>query len=123
MSKITTKVQLLEAYRTGQRYFEDIELETNENLTDAVLSGAVFKHCWLNVDFTRADLTNCQFVECSLKTADFRYANLANATIEGCTVESTRFSHAIIDGFVFAKNSVYGQNAEQKDFDTFHYFT
>ncbi|WP_400190415.1 pentapeptide repeat-containing protein [Hymenobacter sp. B81] len=122
MSDITTREQLLQAYRSGQRYFEGLELEITETLTDAVLSGAVFRHCWLNVDFIRADLTSCQFLECSLKTADFSHSNLTNATIQGCTVEDTRFSQAIVTGFVFEQNSAYGQDTGQQDFDDFIYF-
>jgi uncharacterized protein YjbI with pentapeptide repeats len=123
MSEITTKEQLLKAYENGQRYFEDVELDTSEDLSDVVLSGAVFKFCWLNVNFVRADLSDCQFVDCNLKTADFRYSNLTNASITGCTVESTSFSDSLVRGFVFSGNSVYGQDAGQEDFDTFHHFT
>jgi uncharacterized protein YjbI with pentapeptide repeats len=123
MSEITSKAQLLDAYKNGQRYFEDVELDMSEDLSDAVLSGAVFKFCWLNVNFVRVDLSGCQFVDCNLKTADLRYSNLTNASITGCTVESTSFSDSIVQGFIFSGNSVYGQDAGQEDFDSFHLFT
>ena len=119
MSDITSKEQLLEAYRNGARSFEDVELDTSEDLSDIVLIEVTFKHCWLNVNFIRANLTGCRFIECSLKTADFRYANLTHAIIQGCTVESTRFSDAIVDGFVFSENSAYSQESGQEDFDSF----
>jgi uncharacterized protein YjbI with pentapeptide repeats len=123
MSEITLKKQLLEAYGNGQRYFEDIDLDLAEDLEDVVLSGAVFKLCSFNVGFLRADLSNCQFIDCNLKTADFRHANLTNASMIGCAVESTRFADATVTGFVFNRNSVYSQDASQVDFDTFHLFT
>ncbi|RZJ60258.1 MAG: hypothetical protein EOO58_03155 [Hymenobacter sp.] len=72
MSEITSKGQLLEAYRSAQRYFEYVELDLAEELNDAVLSGAVFKLCCFNTSFLRADLSDCQFIDCDLKTADFR---------------------------------------------------
>jgi uncharacterized protein YjbI with pentapeptide repeats len=123
MSNITSKGQLLEAYRNGARSFEDVELDTSVDLSDIVLIEVTFKHCWLNVNFIHTDLTGCRFIECSLKTADFRYANLTRAIIQGCTVESTRSSNAIVAGFVFSENSVYGQEVGQEDFDSFIHFT
>jgi uncharacterized protein YjbI with pentapeptide repeats len=121
VSEITLKKQLLEAYGNGQRYFEYIDLDLAEDLEDVVLSGAVFKLCCFNVSFLRADLSDCHFVDCDLKTADFRHSNLSNASIVGCTVESTRFRDAILTGFVFNHNSAYSQDTGQTDFDDFIY--
>jgi uncharacterized protein YjbI with pentapeptide repeats len=121
MSEITLRRQLLEAYRNAQRYFENVELDLKEDLNDVVLSGAVFKLCCFNVSFLRADLSDCQFIDCDLKTADFRHSNLTNASIVGCTVESTCFRNAILTGFVFNHNSAYSQDTSQTDFDDFIY--
>jgi uncharacterized protein YjbI with pentapeptide repeats len=121
VSEITLKKQLLEAYGNGQRYFEYIDLDLAEGLEDVVLSGAVFKLCCFNVSFLRADLSDCHFVDCNLKTADFRHSNLSNASIVGCTVESTRFRDAILTEFVFNHNSSYSQDTGQTDFDDFIY--
>ncbi|RSK41102.1 pentapeptide repeat-containing protein [Hymenobacter perfusus] len=123
MDDIISKSQLLEAYRNGQRHFEFIELSTEEDFSNVVLSGAVFRRCWMEVLFVSSDLSNCQFIECCLKTADFRYANLTKAVVTGCTIESTRFQHAVVDGFVFSHNSAYGQDSGQEDFDNWIHCT
>ncbi|RSK47484.1 pentapeptide repeat-containing protein [Hymenobacter rigui] len=123
MTEITTKQLLLEAYGEGQRTFEDIELTDSADLSSVDLSEATFKHCCFNLAFVQANLSGCRFLECNLKTADFRNTNLQQATITGCTVESTRFEGAEVEGFVFSENSVYGQNAGQEEFNTFHHFT
>ena len=122
MADIETVDQLVESYRNGQRCFFHLEFENCENLSSLCFSGAVFKNCWLNVDFSKSDLTDTKFIDCDLKTTDFSNCNLTRASITGCTVESSVYTDAIIDEFVFDNNSAYSQVTGQDDFVAIYKF-
>ena len=114
--KIKTVGQLIDAYKSGQRLFVELEFENNESFHGQNLSGSTFKNCWFIVDFTNSNLEDCIFIESNLKTSDFRNSNLKGATIKNCLVESTRWKGAAIDNLNFENNFHYGATVGQSDF-------
>jgi len=109
--------QLLEAYKNGQRKFENWDFEEDGSIEGLNLTGIEFYGCFLFLNFQNANLSNSKFIECNIKTADFSGANLTNALIKNCAVESTTFKGSINTGFRFEENYAYGAIATQKDFD------
>jgi len=114
--KIKTVEQLIEAYKSGQRIFIELEFEDNESFHGKNLSGSTFKNCWFIADFTSSNLEDCIFIDSNLKTSDFRNSNLRGATIKNCSVESTSWKGAIVDDFCFENNFHYGAIIGQIDF-------
>ena len=114
--KINSVGQLLDAYKSGQRLFVDLEFENNESLHGFNLSGSTFKNCWFIADFTNSNLEGCIFIDSNLKTSDFRNSNLKSATVKNCLVESTVWKEANIENFNFENNFHYGATVGQTDF-------
>jgi uncharacterized protein YjbI with pentapeptide repeats len=115
-SKIKMVQDLLTAYKGGQRSFSDLEFENEESFHGKDFTGSTFENCCFMADFTSANLTNCIFRDCNLKTTDFRNANLAGATIKNCSVESTMYKGAKTEGFIFDSNYYYGATIGQDAF-------
>ncbi len=67
--------------------------------------------------FTNANLANCRFIGCNIKTTDFREANLTGATITDCLVEATRYKGAILTNFTFVHNFCHGNTVGQAFID------
>ncbi len=109
--------QILEEYKQGKRYFEDIHLEY-ENFEGQDLQGIIFENCSFYISFKGANLKNAKFINGGIKTCDFREADLTNAHFENLAVESSQFAGSKHNGFYFNNNSAYGQHVSQADFDT-----
>jgi uncharacterized protein YjbI with pentapeptide repeats len=117
---IKTIQDFLNAYKSGQRYFNDLELDEEKGgVGGEILHDAVFENCFMFLDFNGADLANAKFLSCNIKTADFRNANLTNAMIKNCLVESTMFKGAKVDGFIFEENYFHGNPLGQEDFEKY----
>jgi uncharacterized protein YjbI with pentapeptide repeats len=112
-----TVQQFLEAYRSGQRYFSDLDFEYEEGLSKCNFRDAVFENCFLFVDFSNSDFTNAKFISCNLKEIDLHGANLTNAVMTKCLVECAVFQGAIVDNFAFTENYYYGLTLGQDDFE------
>ncbi len=107
---------VLEQYRLGQRYFENLDME-NESFEGQNLEDIVFEDCSLYISFRKANLRNAKFLNGGIKTCDFREADLTNARFENVSIESTQFARSKTDGVYFNNNSAYGQNVTQADFE------
>lgn len=108
---------MLEAYKGGQREFDNWDFHEDGSVQGLDLSGIEFSNCFLFLDFRNTNLTNSKFIRCNIKTADFRGANLTNALIKNCSVESTMFKGATVENFRFEENSSYSCTTSQGDFE------
>jgi uncharacterized protein YjbI with pentapeptide repeats len=116
MDKTNLVVFVLEQYRQGQRYFENLDM-MNESFEGQNLENIVFENCSLYISFRKANLKNAKFLNGGIKTCDFREADLTNARFENVCVESAQFARAKTDGIYFDNNSSYGQNVTRADFE------
>jgi hypothetical protein len=107
---------VLEHYKNGQRYFEDLDLE-NESFEGEDLEGIIFDRCLLYVSFRGANLKNAQFLNGGIKTCDFQEADLTNARFENLNVESSQFAGSTTTNIYFDNNWAYGQAVTQDDFN------
>lgn len=118
-----TKAEFLAKVQSGQREFENIDLE-HVDLSYSKLTGLTFIDCFITASFCYADLSYTKFYRGNIKTCDFRNANLSYATMEMVAFESTIFKGALTTGFSFINN--YSYNAAgigQADFDNWIYDT
>lgn len=111
-----TAEEIIEAYKNGQRYFVDVEME-NENFDGQNLEGIIFENCFLYSSFRKANLKNAKFINGNVKTCDFTGANLTNAHFENVSVEGVLFNGAKKDGVYFDNNWCYGNRVTQKHFE------
>ena len=116
MNRTNLVAFVLEQYRLGQRYFENLDME-NESFEGQNLEDIVFEDCSLYISFRKANLRNAKFLNGGVKTCDFREADLTNARFENVCIESAQFARSKTDGIYFNDNSSYGQNVTQADFD------
>jgi uncharacterized protein YjbI with pentapeptide repeats len=116
MTEIHTIMQFIECYKRGQRLFTDLEFENGESFSRLNIIGTTFKNCWFCADFAFTDLTDCEFINCNLKTSDFSFSNLTRARFVGCAVESTEFKGAVVKNLEFENNSAYSSILGIKDF-------
>lgn len=112
------KPYILEEYKNGRRYFEDIDV-MNEVFDNENLEGIIFEHSGIYASFKGANLRNAQFLNGGIKTCDFRGADLTNAKFEFLCIESSAFLGANVEGVYFNNNSCYGQDATQAHFNEF----
>jgi uncharacterized protein YjbI with pentapeptide repeats len=108
MQNIKSIQDLLDAYEKGERHFMDLSFENGESFEGLNLSGSTFKKSWFCAYFTNANLSNCKFISCNIKTSDFREADLTNALFTECNVESTRYKGSKIGGLIFENNYFMG---------------
>jgi uncharacterized protein YjbI with pentapeptide repeats len=111
-----TVQQFLEAYKTGQRYFSDLDFE-NEGLSGCTFPDSVFENCYLYVDFCNSNLANTKFISCNLKFIDLRGANITNAFMNKCLVGCAMFQGAVLENFKFIENYYYGLTIGQNEFE------
>jgi len=116
MDKTNLVMFVLEQYKQGQRYFENLDM-MNESFEGQNLEDIVFENCSLNISFRKTNLKNAKFLNGGIKTCDFRESDLTNALFENVCIESAQFARAKTDGIYFDNNSAYGQNVTQADFD------
>lgn len=106
----TTDIQsILEKYKSGHRYFLNLDIDKVEKLTGELLAETTFDNCCFSVDFSDTDFTNSKFANCNLKCCDFSNCNLTNTIFENCSLESAEFKNAKIDGTVLSNCHCYGQ--------------
>jgi hypothetical protein len=106
----TTDIQsILEKYKSGHRYFLNLDIDNGEKLTGELLAETTFDNCCFSVDFSDTDFTNSKFANCNLKCCDFSNCNLTNTIFENCSLESAEFKYAKIDGTVLSNCYCYGQ--------------
>lgn len=111
-----TATEIIEAYKNGQRYFYDLDLD-NENFDGQNLEEIIFEKCFLYSSFRGANLKGSKFINGNVKTCDFREADLTNSHFENVAIESALFAKAKVDGIYFDNNWCYGQSVSQADFD------
>ncbi|WP_139921153.1 pentapeptide repeat-containing protein [Hymenobacter sp. DG01] len=116
MDRTDLAVYILEKYKSGQRYFENLDI-MNESLEGQNLDGITFENCSLYVSFRKANLTNAQFINGGIKTCDFREANLTGARFENVCIENAQFARAITIGTYFNNNSCYSQEVTQQHWE------
>jgi|GEM_PF-2047588 len=109
--------EFLNAYRNGQRQFENWDFNQNQSVAEHDLSDVEFINCILPLDFRNTKLTNSKFVSCNIKTADFRGADLTNGLIKHCAIEATMFKEALTANFRFIENYCYGSTTKPGDFE------
>ena len=117
MNKTDLAAYVLQQYQSGQRYFDNLDME-NESFEGCNLHDIIFEHCSLYVSFRNTNLTNAKFLNGGIKTCDFREADLTNARFENVCIESALFARSKTDNIYFDNNSAYGQLVTQTDFDT-----
>ena len=117
MNKTNLVGYVLEKYRQGLRYFENLDME-NESFEGQNLEDIVFEDCSLYINFRKTNLKNAKFLNGGIKTCDFREAILTNARFENVCIESAKFARAKTDGIYFDNNSCFGQYVSQADFDS-----
>jgi len=106
---------LQSAYQGGQRHFANWDFVEDLSLEGMGLSGAVFEDCFMNLDFSGANLERTKFIRCNLKCASFQNAQLKYAEINDCCVEGIELKGAKIEGLRFENNGYFGFNLTQKD--------
>jgi uncharacterized protein YjbI with pentapeptide repeats len=116
MDKTNLVPFVLEQYKNGQRYFENLDME-NESFEGQDLEGIVFENCSLYISFRGANLKNAKFINGAIKTCDFQEADLTNAHFENLGVESSEFARSKTENTYFDNNWAYGQAVTQADFD------
>lgn len=109
------KNDFLEAYRNGQRYFKDLDLE-NVSFDNENLEGITFEHCALYVSFRNVNLRNATFLNGGIKTCDFTGADLTNARFEMLTIESAEFAFARMEEVQIKNLYAYGQEVSEEMF-------
>jgi len=87
---------LIEKYKTGHRYFVNLNIDKGEKLTGLLLTDTIFENCYFSADFTNTNFLNSKFIGCSLNNSDFTKCNLANTVFENCALESIIFKDAIL---------------------------
>lgn len=87
-----------EKYKTGQRYFINLDLNSSDKLTGLMLVDTIFDNCCFSVDFSQTDFTNSRFTNCNLKGSNFSQCDLTNTIFENCELENAEFRNAKIDG-------------------------
>jgi uncharacterized protein YjbI with pentapeptide repeats len=101
---MTTKIDMQnikEKYKTGHRYFINLDFDRNVNLTGLTLADTIFDNCCFSVDFSLTDFTNSKFSNCNLKGSNFSESNLKNTIFENCEIKNVEFRNAKIDGTSF----------------------
>ena len=116
MGKTNLANLIVEEYRQGKRYFEDLDLN-EESFDGQNLEGITFDRCFLYSSFRKANLRNAKFINGNIKTCDFREADLTNAHFENVAIEAAQFRDAKTDGIYFDNNWCYGQVVKQIDFE------
>jgi len=116
MNKTNLVPFVMEQYRQGQRYFQDLDME-NESFEGQNLEDIVFEECSLYISFRKANLRNAKFLNGGIKTCDFREADLTNARFENVSIESSQFARATTTNTYFDNNWSYGQKVTQIDFE------
>jgi uncharacterized protein YjbI with pentapeptide repeats len=122
MTEIQTIIQFIECYKRGQRLLTNLEFENGVSFSRLNISGTTFKNCWFCADFRYANLTDCKFMDCNLKTSDFSYSNLTRAQITGCSIESTEFKEANITDLIFENNFAYSSIMGLNEFKQIYNF-
>ncbi len=106
----TTDIQyIIEKYKTGHRYFINLDFDKGEKLTRQILTNTTFDNCCFSIDFSQTDLANAKFVNCNLKGSDFSHCNLTKTTFENCSLESAEFKNANIVETSLTNCHCYGQ--------------
>ena len=113
------RVELLDRYAQGERYFADIDLPDRTDLSHVDLSNAIFDGAMLSdIDFQFANLTGVSFRNASVKCSDFRHANLCGVSFEGAGVEAILLAEANLTDIKIGEASYYGYTLHQRDLNT-----
>jgi uncharacterized protein YjbI with pentapeptide repeats len=111
-----TMDEFIDHYQKGARIFTNLEFENGESFRGLDIHGTIFKNCWLCVDFSNANLTDCQFIESNIKTSNFSNANLTRAIIKECTIDGTVYNGSTITDLIFDSNFMHGIVLNFSDF-------
>lgn len=114
---------ILEKYKTGHRYFINLDFAKGEELTGQILSDITFDNCFFSVDFAQTDFRNAKFINCNLKVCNFSGCDLSDCVFENCSFEETEFVNASIERTTLINCYYYGQivslNKETRKLETF----
>ena len=116
MNKTNLVPYIIQQYRQGQRYFQDLNME-NESFEGQNLEDIIFENCSLYISFKKANLRNAKFINGGIKTCDFREADLTNAHFENVCIESVQFARSKTENIYFDNNSAQGQLVTKAHFD------
>jgi len=106
----TTDIQyIIEKYKTGHRYFINLDFDKGEKLTRQILTDTTFDNCCFSIDFSQTDFANAKFVNCNLKGSNFSLCNLTKTIFENCSLESAEFKNANIVDTSLTNCFCYGQ--------------
>jgi uncharacterized protein YjbI with pentapeptide repeats len=103
---------IIDKYKTGHRYFINLDFDNDEKMIGQSLIDSTFENCFFTVDFSNTDFSNSKFINCNLKCCDFTNCNLTNSIFENCSLESAEFKGATTDSVSFVNCSCYGQNVQ-----------
>jgi uncharacterized protein YjbI with pentapeptide repeats len=123
---IPTKIDMqniIEKYKTGHRYFTNLDFDRSSKLSGLMLAESIFDNCCFSSDFSQTDFTNSKFFNCNLKGSNFSESILKNTIFENCEVENANFRNAKIDGTNFNNCHYFGQlvaiTISNGEFETF----
>jgi uncharacterized protein YjbI with pentapeptide repeats len=106
----TTDIQnIIEKYKSGHRFFINLDFDKGEKMIGQLLVDTTFENCCFSVDFSQTDFTNAKFDNCNLKCCDFSQCNLTNTIFENCFLEGAEFKNAKIDETILHNCHCYGQ--------------
>ena len=109
MDTTTDIGNIIEKYKTGHRYFINLDFDKGEKLADLSLTETTFENCYFSVDFSNTNFSNSKFIKCNLKCSDFTNCNLTNTTFENCSLESVVFKNAVVQNLTLTNCFCYGQ--------------
>jgi hypothetical protein len=109
MKKETNIQNIKDKYKSGLRYFINLDFDKGEKLNGVLLENTIFDNCCFSADFSKTDFSNSKFINCNLKCSDFTNCNFTNTTFENCLLECTIFKDAIIQETLFKDCYCYGQ--------------
>jgi hypothetical protein len=109
---MTDLYDIIDKYKTGQRYFINLDFDKNEKLNGQSLVDSTFENCCFSVDFSNTDLSNSKFTNCNLKCSNFTECNLTNSIFENCLLECVDFKGATTRSTYLVNCSCYGQTVQ-----------
>jgi len=89
-------------YAAGERNFEGMHIDNEtHDFSNADLSGASFRHCFIDGIFRGCNLEGTDFSNANVKCCDFSRANLRRALFLNATIDAADFDDANFEGASF----------------------
>ena len=117
MSQLTIAAQILKRYASGDRLFEDMDLDGEmHDFSNTDLSGASFSRSFIFATFRNSNLESANFSNSNVKTCDFSGTNLKGSLFQGAAIDAAVFDGAELAGASFEGASEQGHIYGARDF-------